>query len=69
MHDLSVDTSPASIYSIKVNIRNTKPMYEICSKELIKTLERGDWRRSGVFIVNFEQISHIILVFLLLTLS
>ena len=27
------------------------------------------WRRSGVFIVNFEHISHLVLVFLFLTLS
>ena len=27
------------------------------------------WRRSGVFIVNFEHISHLFLVFLLLTLN
>ena len=27
------------------------------------------WRRSGIFIVNFEHISHLILLFLLLTLS
>ena len=27
------------------------------------------WRRSSVFVVNFEQISHLVLVFLLLTLS
>ena len=27
------------------------------------------WRRSGVFIVNFEHISHLVLVFLLLTLT
>ena len=27
------------------------------------------WRRSGVFIVNFEHISHIFLVFLMLTLN
>ena len=27
------------------------------------------WHRSGVFIVNFEHISHLALVFLLLTLS
>ena len=26
-------------------------------------------RRSGVFIVNFEHVSHLVLVFLLLTLS
>ena len=29
----------------------------------------SQWRRSGVFIVNFEHISHLVLVFLLLTLS
>ena len=31
-------------------------MYEICSKLVIKTLEERQCRRSGVFIVNFEQI-------------
>ena len=30
---------------------------------------RRHWRRSGIFIVNFEPISHHVLVFLLLTLS
>ena len=33
-------------------------MSEICSKLTIKTLERRRCRRSGVFIVNFERISH-----------
>ena len=28
------------------------------SKLTIKTPERGHWRRSGVFIVNFDYISH-----------
>ena len=44
-----------------------------CSKLTIETLEQGvkyvQWCRSGVFIVNFEHISHLVLVFLLLTLS
>ena len=38
----------------------------------MKTTELRHWRhyrRSGVFIVNFEYISHLVLVFLLLTLS
>ena len=39
-----------------------------CSK-ITKTPERRQWRRSDVFIVNFEHISHLVLVFLLLTLS
>ena len=34
----------------------------------MKTPERRQWGRSGVFIVNYEHISHLILVFLLLTL-
>ena len=36
-------------------------MCEICSKLAIKTQERLQWRRSGVFIVNFEQCLHIVL--------
>ena len=39
------------------------------SKLTIETPERRHWRRSGVFIVNFEHISHLVLVFLLLTLN
>ena len=31
--------------------------------------EQRQWRRFGVFIVNFERVSHFVLVFLLLTLS
>ena len=34
----------------------------------LKTPEPRQWRRSGVFIVKFEHISHLALVFLLLTL-
>ena len=36
--------------------------------QTIKTPERRHWR-SGAFIVDFEHISHLVLVFLLLTLS
>ena len=39
-----------------------------CSKLTIETVQRH-WRRSGVFIVNFEHISHLVLLFLLLTLN
>ena len=41
----------------------------IRSKLTIETLERRQWGRSSVFIVNFEQISQLVLVFLMLTLS
>ena len=60
---------PAGIYLLKVNSRNTRARCEICSKLTIKTPERRHWRLSGVFIVNFEHISHLGLVFLLLTLK
>ena len=62
---------PASIYLLKVNNRNTGTRCEICSKLTIKTPERRQWHRPGVgvFIVNFEHISHLVLDFLLLTLN
>ena len=59
--------NPAGIYLLKVNGRNTRTRCEICSKLTIKTLKRQQWTRSGVFTVNFEHISHLALVFLLLT--
>ena len=39
------------------------------SKLAIKTPERWQWRRYCVFIVNFEHILHIFLVYLLLTVT
>ena len=53
----------------KVSNRNTRTWCEICSKLTINTPERRHWRRSGVFIVNFEHILHLVLVLLFLTLS
>ena len=49
------NTSPAGNYMFKVNNRNTRTRCETCSKLF--------------FILNFEHISHLILVFLLLTLN
>ena len=60
---------PANIYLLKVNNRNTGKRCEICSKLTKKTLERHQWHGSGVFIVTFEYISHLFLVFLLFTLN
>ena len=54
-----------AIYLLKVNNRNTRTRCKICSKLTIKLPERR--RRSGNFIVNFEHILHLVLVFLLLT--
>ena len=41
----------------KVNNRNTRTICEICSKLTIKTPELCQRCRSGVFIVNFEQVN------------
>ena len=60
---------PSRYLLAQMNNRNTRTRCEICSKLIIKTPERPQWRRSGVFIVNFEHISHLFLVFLLLTLN
>ena len=60
---------PADNYMFRVDNRNTRARCKICSELTIKTPERRHWRRSGVFIVNFENILHLVLVFLLLTLS
>ena len=54
---------PAGNYIFKVNNRNTRKRCEICSKLTINTPERRHRRRSGVFIVNFEHISRLVLVF------
>ena len=58
---------PADLYLLKVSNRNTRTRCEICSKLTIKTLEWSQWCRSVVFIVNFEHISQLVLVFLSLT--
>ena len=64
-----LDINPTGIYLLKVNNRNTRARSEICSGLAIKIPERRQWRRSGIFIVNFEHISHLVLVFLLLALN
>ena len=57
--------NPAGIYLLKVNKRNTRTSIELCSKLTIKT----QWRRSGVFVVSFGHILHLVLAFLLLPLN
>ena len=52
----------ANIYLLKFNNKNTRNRSEICSELAIKIPEGRHWRRSGVFIVNFEHISHRFLV-------
>ena len=66
-HDCVDYHIPAGIYLFKVNNRNTRAMCKIWPKLTIKTRERRQWRCSGVFILNFDQISRIVPVFPLLT--
>ena len=63
-HDILADN-----YMFKVNNRTTRTRCEISSKLTIKTPERRQWRHSGVFIINFEQFLHHVLVFLSLNLN
>ena len=65
----SIILDPVGIYLLKVNKRNTRARCEICSKLTIKMPERLQWRRSGIFIVNSEHISHFVVVFLFLALK
>ena len=57
------------IYLLKINNRNIKARCETCSKLTIKVPEWRQWCLSAIFIVNFEHISHLVLLFLLLTLN
>ena len=71
------------LFELKGSINNglrTQPVFtcskltieilkQLCSKLTIKAGGRHQWHRSDVFIVNFEHISHLVLVFLLLTLN
>ena len=55
-------TVPVGIYLLKFINRNTRIKCEICSKLTIKTPEQRQASfRSGLFIVNFEPISHLVL--------
>ena len=51
--------SPGGIYLSKLTIETLEQRCETCSKLTIKTPKRRHWRRFGVFIVNFEHISHL----------
>ena len=57
---------PANIYRYKINNRNTRKKFEVCSKLTIKTLEWRSWRPSGIFVFNIEHLSHLLVMFLLL---
>ena len=61
--------NPANIYLLKVNNRKTRATCEVNNKDTRMTPERRQGCRSGVFTVNFEHISHLALLFLLITLN
>ena len=56
LHKFDV-TYPAGNYMFKASNRSNRTRYEICSKLTTKTPEPRQWRRSGIFIVNFEQVN------------
>ena len=60
---------PANIYLLKVQNKNTRKRFEKCSKLTIKTPEQRHRSRSGVFTLKIKDISHLLLLFLLLTLD
>ena len=57
-----------NIYLLKVTIETIEKGVKYV-KLTIKPSERHQRRRSGVFFINSEHISHLFLVFLLLTLN
>ena len=60
---------PQQIFNFSTSTIKHQKSYEICLKVTIKTPEPRHRRRFAVFIVNFENTSHFLLVSLLLTLS
>ena len=56
-------------YLLKVNNKNTRKRCEIYSKLARKTPERRQGRLAVFFIIKFEHISYLFLVFILLTLN
>ena len=66
---LSCNTNQAGICLFKIKDVNNRTMGETCSKLKIRPPELRQWRRSGVFMNRFEQVSHILMVFLLLNLT
>ena len=62
-----------SLYHLPLLQPNTCIGYNLIMVEeeffIILNWRLANWRRSGIFIVNFEHVSHLVLVFLLLTLN
>ena len=59
---------PANNLLFNFNNRKTGKRSKICSNLTINTRRQRHWHYSGIFIVSFEHILHLLPVFLLLTL-
>ena len=68
MYAVYKPTQPAITCS-KLTIETLEQSVKYVQSQKKKIHERRHWRRSGIFIVNSEHISHLVLVFLLLVLS
>ena len=58
---------PGNIYLFKLNNKHPRTRSKMYSTLVIKTIEQRQSRRSTIFIVNFEHIRHLVLVFPFLT--
>ena len=67
-HAVVILSQPAFTCSM-LTIETLEQRYEICSKLTTKKPKRHQWRHSDAFMVNFEHISQLALVPLLLTLN
>ena len=67
-HYVEIVLDPSGL-KFKASSGNTRTMCRICSKLTMKTLERRQLRRFGVFVASFEHISPIVLVFSSLALN
>ena len=68
-HSKDFNRKPVDIFLLGVGNENARTKHNICSKLIKKTPEWYQWRRSGVYIVNFKKISHIAIMFPLLTFN
>ena len=57
-----ISSVPTSNYLSKVSNWSTRIRSENCSRLRMKTLERYQWRRSSVYIVNYKHISNFLLI-------
>ena len=61
--------NPIAIYLFKITNVSTRGMCNIYSQLTTKTPKQFQWHPFRVFVFNFEHISHIVVVFPLLTLN